>query len=81
MIYNETPPNTLSTTDLYLCAFLKVVGCRIIRVDRNNGKKVRFIFSESAEAKILDFHNGAKVDACRYASAVEEIKGLIFDVK
>lgn len=79
--FNRAHPNRVILTDLYLAAFLKISGLPILDIDRTHPPKVRFSFPKGAEGKILQFHNGAQVDAIRYASAIEEVKSLIFDIK
>jgi hypothetical protein len=38
------PPATIITNDLYLAAFLHCVGCALDRVERNERRRVSFVF-------------------------------------
>lgn len=69
-----------STTDLFVASYLRLAGCQLLGIDRRNPRRVRFLFDSSAEEKSLDYFNGAKIEACRLASAVAESRNLLFDL-
>jgi hypothetical protein len=42
--YHPSTPATLVTNDLYLAAFLHCVGCELSHVERNERRRVSFVF-------------------------------------
>ena len=42
--YHPEPPPSIITNDLYLAAFLHCVGCELDRVERNDRRRVSFVF-------------------------------------
>jgi hypothetical protein len=42
--YLPQQPSTIITNDLYLAAFLHCVGCALDRVERNERRRVSFVF-------------------------------------
>jgi hypothetical protein len=43
--YNTSPVPTIITNDLYLAAFLHSTGCSLSKVERNERKRLSFVFS------------------------------------
>jgi hypothetical protein len=43
--YNLSPVPTIITHDLYLAAFLHSTGCSLSKVERNERKRLSFVFS------------------------------------
>ena len=43
--YNTSPATSIITNDLYLAAFLLSTGCSLSKVERNERKRLSFVFS------------------------------------
>jgi len=71
---------TYPTSDLYLSAFLKAKGLKII--DRKtDGKKVIFVFQDrkDREELIRLFFNDGLVSISAFKGAIQELKTMIFN--
>jgi hypothetical protein len=72
---------TYRTTDLYLSAFLKTKGLRLI--DRQRfGNKVSFVFQDRKDRSdlISDFLNDGTVGVASYKSALQDLKVMLFNI-
>ncbi|MEW6455102.1 MAG: DUF5659 domain-containing protein [Acidobacteriota bacterium] len=67
------------TTDLYLGAFLKARGVKLLNSRHENGK-VFFVFQDDGECEklIQDFLNNQEVKIGDYLQALDNLKKLIF---
>lgn len=73
--------NTYATSDLYLSAFLKAKGLRLID-KRRTGDKVVFIFDDRLDREdlIREFFNGGLVNITVFKSAMHDLKVMIFNM-
>ena len=70
-----------STSDLFLASFLRLSGCQLLAIDRQDKKRVRFIFDETAEEMAMEyFNNKAMVSAGAFSRAVAESRNMVFDI-
>jgi len=72
-----------STDDLYLAAYLKCYGLKLIRTERN-GRKAVFIFRDIPERRnlVLKFINDtAIVKVKKYRTALRDLKSFAFDLE
>lgn len=72
---------TYSTSDLYLSAFLKSKGMRLID-KKKDGNKFFFIFEDRAERKELinEYLNDGSVNITAFKNAIQDIKTMMFNV-
>jgi hypothetical protein len=72
---------TYSTSDLYLSAFLKSRGMRLID-KKKEGNKFYFIFEDRAERKELinEYLNDGSVNITAFKNAIQDIKTMMFNV-
>ena len=76
----ERAVNTYKTSDIYLAAFLKAKGMKII--DREKcGTRVTFIFDDQPVRKILvvEFFNDGVVGIGAYRNAIQDLKTIVFN--
>lgn len=71
---------TYMTSDLYLSAFLKVKGFRLISHKRE-GNKVTFIFQDKKdrERMVTQFFNDGPVGASSFKGALQDLKTIVFN--
>jgi len=75
--------NTIySTNDLWLSAFLKAKGLKIIRVEGNNRRAV-FVFEDTPERKDLieEFYNNGLIGITLIKNAMADLKSAIFNME
>lgn len=66
------------TQSIYHAAFCLCQGLQLSELERG-GNKVTFVFTgKTAQAKALQFYNGAKVSAQRYSDNFRTLKDMIF---
>ncbi len=73
--------NTYETADLYLSAYLKAKGLRLID-KRKSGNKFVFIFGDRADRKELieEFFNDGLVSITAFKNAIQDLKTMVFNV-
>jgi hypothetical protein len=73
--------STYATSDLYLSAFLKSKGMRLIDKKRD-GNKFFFVFEDRAERKELinEYLNDGSVNITAFKNAIQDIKTMMFNV-
>lgn len=73
--------NTYSTSDLWLSAFLKAKGLKIIRIEGNNRRAV-FVFEDSPDRKALieEFYNNGSIGINLIKNAMADLKSAIFNM-
>jgi hypothetical protein len=73
--------DTYMTSDLYLSAFLKAKGFKLI-TKKTEGKKVIFVFEdqENREVLIRQFFNGGLVNITAFKSALQDLKVIVFNM-
>lgn len=76
-----TMNSTYETADLYLSAYLKAKGLRLID-KRKTGNKFVFIFNDRADRKelIQEFFNDGLVNITAFKNAIQDIKTMVFNV-
>jgi len=74
-------PSTYESTDLFLSAFLKTKGLRLIEV-RKHGDRATFVFNDRDDRKALtqDFFNCGSVRVSDFKNAIQDLKTLLFNV-
>ena len=73
--------NDFLTSDLYLSAFLKAKGLKLID-KKTEGKKVFFIFEDRKDREDLvrQFFNDGLVNITAFKSAIQDLKTMVFNV-
>jgi len=71
---------TYMTSDLYLSAFLKAKGFKLINTKRD-GKKVIFIFEDKKDRNelIRKFFDNGLVNVRDFRSAIQDLKTIVFN--
>ncbi|TRZ49831.1 hypothetical protein D4Q80_01365 [bacterium] len=74
--------NIYSTNDLWLSAFLKAKGLKIVRVEGNNRRAV-FVFEDSSQRKDLieEFYNNGSIGINLIKNAMADLKSAIFNME
>ena len=72
---------TYSTSDLYLSAYLKAKGLRLIDKQKV-GDKFAFIFDDRPDRKELieEFFNDGLVSITAFKNAIQDLKTMVFNV-
>ena len=72
---------TYATSDLYLSAYLKSRGMKIIDKE-TDGRRTTFIFEDvpNREELIRDFYNRGPINASDYIHALQDIKAIVFNL-
>ena len=72
--------DTYKTSDLYLSAFLKAKGLRLLD-KRRAGEKYVFIFDDrpDREELIREFFNDGQVNITAFKSAIQDLKTMVFN--
>ena len=70
-----------SSHDLYLAAFLSASGLPLLRVERENGNRVNFVFAadQKTEELLSQFHNNGPIRVGDYRRCLGDLKTLIFN--
>ena len=73
--------STYETADLYLSAYLKAKGLRLID-KRKSGNKFFFIFDDRSDRKELieEFFNDGLVSITAFKNAIQDLKTMVFNV-
>lgn len=73
--------NTYRTSDLYLSAFLKAKGMKLID-KHQKGSKFFFIFNDRNDRKklIQDFFNDGIISISAFKNALQDLKTMVFNV-
>lgn len=67
------------TTDMYLAAYLKALGNKIVSVDRGNKTKFVFEDTELLREKILEYYNeGGTISPLKYINNIRTVKAMTF---
>jgi len=72
---------TYMTSDLYLSAFLKAKGLKLI-TNETNGKKVTFVFEDrkDREQLVRSFFNNGSVNITDFKGALQDLKTIVFHI-
>ncbi len=73
--------NIYSTSDLWLSAFLKAKGLKIIRIEGNN-RRAYFVFEDAPNRKDLieEFYNNGLIGITLIKNAMSDLKSAIFNM-
>ena len=73
--------STYQTSDLYLSAYLKAKGLKLINTSKCGGKST-FVFAdrEDRESLIQDFFNDGLVNITAFKNALQDLKTLLYNV-
>jgi hypothetical protein len=73
--------DTYMTSDLYLSAFLKAKGLKLID-KKTEGKKVIFIFQDAKDREDLvrQFFNDGLVNITAFKGAIQDLKTMVYNV-
>ena len=74
------PTNTYKTSDLYLSAFLKAKGLRLIDKQKT-GDRFVFIFFDRTDRQelIQEFFNDGLVNITAFKNAIQDLKTMVFN--
>ena len=72
---------TYATSDLYMSAFLKAKGMKLID-NKRTGQKFVFIFEDRNDRKelISEFFNDGLVSITAFKNAIQDLKTLVFNI-
>lgn len=72
---------TYKTSDLYLSAFLKAKGLKLVD-KRRMGDKFIFVFDDRADRKelIQEYFNDGSVNITAFRGALQDLKTMVFNV-
>jgi len=68
----------ISTSDFNLAAYLLAKSCKLESLDRQNPKRVQFIFCEVPQVFINDFWANKEVNVIDFTNAQQELKRRLF---
>jgi len=73
--------STYTTTDLWLSAFLKAKGLKLIRVLGENRRAI-FVFEDTPDRKTLieEFYNNGPIGITIIKNAMADLKSAIFNM-
>ena len=72
---------TYGTVDLYLGAYLRAQGIKLVDLDRS-GRRVTFIFEDSDKTRKLvkNFYDDGEVKINDYKSALKDLKSMTYNM-
>ncbi|MBA7491098.1 hypothetical protein ES702_01643 [subsurface metagenome] len=72
---------TYGTVDLYLGAYLRARGIKLLDLDRS-GRRVTFIFEDSDKTRKLvkNFYDDGEVKINDYKSALKDLKSMTYNM-
>jgi len=72
---------TYGTVDLYLGAYLRARGIKLLDLDRS-GRRVTFLFEDSDETRKLvkNFYDNGEVKINTYKSALKDLKSMTYNI-
>ncbi len=72
---------TYGTVDLYLGAYLRARGTKLVDLDRS-GRRVTFIFEDSDKTRKLvkNFYDNGEVKINAYKSALKDLKSMTYNM-
>ena len=72
---------TYSTNDLWLAAFLKAKGLKLLRIEGNN-RRATFVFEDTTDRKDLieEFYNNGLIGITIIKNAMSDLKSAIFNM-
>lgn len=68
----------ISTSEFHLASYLLSKNCKLIRLDRTNPKRIRFIFTNVSQVLIDSFWANEQVRVADFINAQRELKQRIF---
>jgi len=81
MRHEKMNKDTYLTSDLWLAAFLKAKGLKIIKIEGSN-RKAAFVFEDSRDRKNLieEFYNNSPIGITLIKNAMADLKSAIFNM-
>jgi len=81
MRHEKMNKNTYLTSDLWLSAFLKAKGLKIIKIEGNN-RRAAFVFEDAPNRKALieEFYNDGLIGITLIKNAMADLKSAIFNM-
>jgi len=81
MTHEKMSITTYTTTDLWLSAFLKAKGLKLIRVLGEN-RRALFVFEDTSDRKDLieEFYNNCPIGITIIKNAMLDLKSAIFNM-
>ena len=72
---------TYGTVDLYLGAYLRARGIKLVDLDRS-GRRVTFLFKDSDKTRKLvkNFYDNGEVKINVYKSALKDLKSMTYNM-
>ncbi len=80
---NTTVENSFVTSDLYLSAFLKARGMKLIDQNRGDHRKIHFVFEDHKDRKklIQEYFNNGSVNITDFKNALQDLKTIVFNIQ
>lgn len=77
--YNTSPPPTIVTNDLYLAAFLHSTGCDLSKVEKNERRRLSFVFCGDRVHKLREAYREGpvKLDMRSFRDSLLHIRHLM----
>ncbi len=74
---------TFTTSDLYLSAFLKAKGMKLIDQVRDDNKKTHFVFEDRKDRKklIQEYFNNGSVNITDFKNCLQDLKTIVFNIQ
>ena len=71
---------TYASSDIWLCAFLKAKGLRLVGTERE-GRRCVFLFEDrpDREQLLFDFVNQGLVEIAPYRHALDDLKAVVYN--
>ena len=72
---------TYGTVDLYLGAYLKASGIKLIDIDKS-GRRTTFLFEDSPKTQklIKNYYDDGEVKVSAYNHALKDLKAIIYNM-
>jgi len=72
---------TYSSSDLYLCAYLKSQGFKLVDLIRD-GRRTTFVFEDKPDRDqiIKSFYNDGTVEVNSFVHALQDLKAGVFNI-
>lgn len=80
---NTAVESSFVTSDLYLSAFLKARGMKLIDQNRDDHRKIHFVFEDCKERKqlIQEYFNNGSVNITDFKNCLQDLKTIVFNIQ